>query len=238
MEQPVLKVFDEGRESYIIGDLLNMPYFHSNWPNTPHFDDNVLGLFKKTASQFRDNILGIYDTLRVEPNEPLPNVEKILQACDLYLERNNDKYNELWSDENTLFIHLRSGDKGYVENSFIEHIYNLSTKYKKIVVMCGIHHNSTRSHHFSSVDESKNILLESLHLIQSKCEIIIDTSEPDIHLCTMRNCKNLLVHRGGFSMLGSLLFNGDNLYITNSFYFPKENKKEEFFSYLKNYQII
>ena len=60
-------------------------------------------------------------------------------------------------------------------------------------------------------------------------KIIFDTSEPDIHLCIMRRCKNLLVHRGGFSILGVILFNGYNLYITNEF--ELANNKDFFFKH-------
>jgi hypothetical protein len=244
MDPIVLNVFDEGRVSYTIGDTLNMPYFFAKWNNTPHYDDFCYQSFKRAAIQYQNNILGIYASLRTDDDEPIPNVEKIVQACDLYLEQNINQdadlksKSEMWDDEDTLYIHLRSGDKGVVEDCFIETIVEMSSKYNRLIVMCGIHHNGHNTPYFASVADSKSMLLQSLSKIQSRCQVIIDTSEPDTHLCMMRNCKNLLVHRGGFSVLGALLFNSDNLYITKTFYFPTENRKDEFFGYIKKYNLI
>jgi hypothetical protein len=53
----------------------------------------------------------------------------------------------------------------------------------------------------------------------------------------MRNAKNLLLHIGGFSMLGALSFKGDNLYLTNLFY-PLANNNDTFFNYIKKYIIL
>ena len=47
----------------------------------------------------------------------------------------------------------------------------------------------------------------------------------------MRKCKNLLVHRGGFSMLGGLLFTGKNLFITKFF----NPKTDDYFKYIEHY---
>jgi len=38
----------------------------------------------------------------------------------------------------------------------------------------------------------------------------------------MHRCKNLLLHKGGFSVLGSILSTGDNLYATNLFQYNQE----------------
>lgn len=65
----------------------------------------------------------------------------------------------------------------------------------------------------------------------------VDYNSPDNHLWIMRNCKNLLVHKGGFSILGSLLFQGDNLYLT-SFYEPLNEKQQLIFKYIKNYHVL
>jgi len=79
-----------------------------------------------------------------------------------------------------------------------------------------------------------------LHLENNNFDInkfIIDTNEPDFHLSIMRTCKNLLIHKGGYSLLGGLLFNGNNLYITNIFN-PLETHNEEYFTYIKNYVLL
>jgi hypothetical protein len=127
-------------------------------------------------------------------------------------------------DDDTLIVHLRSGDKGLVEDEFINVIQKLQSTYSKIVILCGIHHNSDRSHIFPSLDQSIDNLKKSLHKLNLNIKnVIIDTNEPDVHLCIMSKAKNLLLHKGGFSILGALLFTGNNLYITNLFYAKNSN---------------
>ena len=53
----------------------------------------------------------------------------------------------------------------------------------------------------------------------------------------MRSAKNLMVHIGGFSMLGALTFSGDNLFITNEFY-PLKYENNHFFNYVNKYIIL
>jgi hypothetical protein len=237
-------IFDNNKESYIIGDLLNMPYFFANWNNNPHCNISMYNLFKKTASQYPNNILGIYDKLRTDENESIPNVKKIIESIDNYTKYNIDLQQNLkdllymCEDNTNLFVHLRSGDKGIADNEFINKINKISINYKKIIILAGVHQNSDRSCYFPSVDESiKNtkISLQNLKIDESK--LIIDLSEPDIHLCVMRNAKNLMLHIGGFSMLGALAFKGDNLYLTKLFY-PIAEKNGQFFNYIGNYIIL
>lgn len=237
-------IFDKNKESYIIGDLLNMPYFFANWQTNPHNNEYMYNLFKKTALQYPNNILGIYDKLRTDQNEAIPNVKKINNSIDKYVEYNLDldanlkKLLEMCQDKNVLCVHLRCGDKGVVDDEFTNKLYQISSSYSKIVILTGIHHNAERSSHFASVEESINNTKISLKkILFDESKFIIDLSEPDIHLCIMRHAKNLIVHLGGFSMLGALAFNGDNLYLTKLF-FPIANGNTEFFKYVKNYTLL
>jgi hypothetical protein len=237
------KIFDESKEPYNVGDLLNMPYFFANWNNTPHMSNSMYNIFKKTAIQYKDNILGIYNNYRIDENEPFPNVEKIKLSVDTYIENNkaNNILNNLilsCNDDNTLVVHLRSGDQGIVEDYYIDTIVNLSVKYEKIILLCGISQNGYNSINFPSLTESINNMKISLHKLYLKNpNIIIDLNEPDIHLSVMRTCKNLLLHKGGYSLLGGLLFNGNNLFITKIFN-PIQANNKEYFTYVKNYTII
>jgi len=233
------KNFGGDKESYRIGDLLNMPHFWAGWNNTPHADEKIFNLFKNVSFLYRDNILGIYDKLRKDESEPIPNIENLRQSADIYLNKNKDILNK-YNLETSLFVHLRSGDKGIVEDLFVQAIIDLSKKYSNIIILCGIHKNPIEiSSYFPTIEESKQNLLQSLDKIKKHCNITIDTSEPDTHLCIMRNCKNLLLHKGGFSAAGGLLFNGDNLFITNSFEPLTFNKRnEEYFEYVKNVKIV
>jgi hypothetical protein len=237
-------IFDKNKESYIIGDLLNMPYFFANWGKSPHHNEYMYKLFKKTALQYPNNILGIYDKLRTDQNEPIPNVKKIINSIDKYIEynlvsdTNLKKLLEMCQDKNVLCLHLRCGDKGVVDNEFINKIHEISSSYSKIIILTGIHHNAERSHCFPSVEESINNTKNSLKkILFDESKFIIDLSEPDIHLCIMRCAKNLMVHIGGFSMLGALAFNGDNLYLTKLFY-PIAHGNTEFFNHIEKYIFL
>ena len=244
MDELKFEIFDDNKESYIIGDLLNMPYFFENWPNTPHSGEYMYSLFKKTATQYEANILGIYDKSRTDESEPIPNIKRLRDSVDTYIKNNIDcnkklqKIIEICEEKDTLFVHLRSGDKGIVNPMFLDKIEELSKYYNKIIILCGIHQNADRSHYFPNVEESKNNMNSSLNMLLSKnLNVIIDLNEPDIHLSAMRRAKNLLVHMGGYSILGSLLFNGNNLYITSQFT-PLERNNTELFTYIDNYTII
>jgi hypothetical protein len=239
-------IFDKDKNSYIIGDLLNMPHYFGNWNSNPHHNEFVYNLYKTTCLQYPNNILGIYDKLRIDQNEPIPNIDRINSSIDQYIENNLDKNSvlknllDMCEDTNTLFVHLRSGDKHVVDDNFVIKLKQISSNYSKIVILTGIHQNAERSHNFPSVEESINNTKVSLKKIENELvntELIIDVSEPDIHLSVMRNAKNLLVHIGGFSMIGALAFKGNNLYLTNLFY-PLAFNNKEFFNILKKYILL
>ena len=81
----------------------------------------------------------------------------------------------------------------------------------------------------------------SLKKLNNKCiKYSINYDTPDNHLYIMRTCRNLLVHKGGFSVIGALIFNGDNLYITG-FFNPlnvTDNHNNNFFSHIKKYELV
>ena len=215
-------LFDDNKSSYNIGDLLNMPYFFANWNNTPHDTDATYNNYERTALEYEDTILGIYNKSRSDPLEPIPNVSRIHSSVDTYIEKNIATNSNLQhilekcNDDTVLFVHLRSGDYGLVEDGFINIIHKLSVNYKQIVILCGIHHNHGNGTIYPSVSECIENLKKSLCKIVTD-KITIDTSIPDVHICAMRRAKNLLVHRGGFSVLGSLIFTGKNIFISKFF---------------------
>ena len=68
----------------------------------------------------------------IDESEPIPNINRIRESVDLYIENNYNNLDHLIKkvkDTNSLCVHLRSGDKGIVEDSFIESINTLSNKY-------------------------------------------------------------------------------------------------------------
>ena len=235
-------IFDEDKHIYNIGDLLNMPHFSHNWNNNPHDDKNIYNKFIKTAEYYKGSVLNIYKTTRENENnlESIPNINRLRLSVDKFSMENNIK-SDLTTDldSETLYIHLRSGDKGIVESLYLKKIKYLSEKYKYIIILVGIH----MCKRVQPLDKSKKNLEMSLNKIKDMgIEFTVDYNSPDHHLCLMRNCKNLLVHKGGFSILGSLLFQGDNLYLTSLFH-PKHPKcsaikNNKFIKYLNNYQML
>ena len=142
---------------------------------------------------------------------------KFQNAVDIYIEKNNDKliFIDDLNKNTSLFVHLRSGDFGVVEDNFIKIVKNVSQNYKNIYILCGIHKGGR-----GDINESKQNLVNSINKIiennHDKFKVIIN--EPDIHLSIFRKCKNLLLHRGGFSGLGYILFKGNKLYLNNEIY--------------------
>lgn len=215
-----IPIYDKTNEvnkgGYNMADLLNLPtYWFEWWPRNPHKDDEWYNAYKEACKQFPTSIVANYGKLRTDENEVMPNNTKICQATDIYIDLNKDKlksnkvYN-LIDDKDALFVHLRSGDKLSAETEYLEKINELSKYYKRVIILAGIHSDSR----VNDVEKSKKILSDDLNKI-IKNNIELDLDHADVHVSIMRKCKNLLVHKGGFSILGTIVFSGDNLYATN-----------------------
>lgn len=226
----------ETRAIDAIGELLNMSKLFTGSTNEPHNNVYMYDLFKKTAPQYKDSILGIYDSYRTDETEPIPNVEKIKLSADTYIEKNTTG-GEGWPEllaldgDNTLFVNVRSNESGFVDEHYINVILHLMSTYDKIVILL-------ETHYLPNPTEAINNVKTSLAQLYLKNEnIVIDANQADVHLSVMRKCKHLLLHKGWYSAVGGLLFSGDKLYITGSFYlgFPNDI---EYFSHLVNYTTI
>lgn len=132
---------------YNIGDLLNMPSFwHKDWKRNPHGYEMKHNMFISAPKLFPNSIVFYYSTLRTNPEEPIPDMHKIEQATDIYIKKNPacvEKIQGLLDDDDVLFVHLRSGDKGAVEDAFIDKINTISHSYKKTIIISGIHCETT-----------------------------------------------------------------------------------------------
>jgi hypothetical protein len=232
----MIKIFDKNKPRYNIGDLLNMPSFFANWNNNPHANESAYYIYNLTADYYKGSILNIYKTTRENEDlsESIPNIDRLRLSVDTFKINNNINNTDI--NKNSLYIHLRSGDKGVVEPLFIRYIKYLSSKYQKIVILLGIHSDERKE---KIVNSKKNLEISLNNIKNSDIEFTIDYNTPDNHLCIMRNCNNLLIHKGGFSILGSLLFKGENLYIT-SFCEPFKTKKnkDKILKYIDNYEIL
>lgn len=232
-------VYDENKPMYNIGDLMLIP-FYKNLLDKENYNKNkdeyITNYINKSKNLYFDifpnSIFVKYIKLLEEKSKinlksiELPNIELIQKATDQYYDENKNinEFFNLINNEKTLFIHVRSGDKGYIDKDFIDNIYLLENEYEKIILLCGIH-NDTR--YSGSIDNSKKNLTDDINKIigEKNQKYIVNIDNPDVHLCYFRKCKHLLISHGGFSCLGAILFEGDKLYITNRFEYQNEEIK-------------
>jgi hypothetical protein len=128
---------------------------------------------------------------------------------------------QILQDDSVLCVHVRSGDYGPVTDDFLRTLAHLSKQFPKIIVLSGVHCNGDKQ--FIEQNKAKlNQCLDKIRAIIPRA--VFDFNHPDAHVCYMARARNLLVHTGGFSILGSLVFSGKNLYVTSSFQPLKKNK--------------
>lgn len=214
---------------YNLGDLLNMPRF-----NLTGISDPVKGLtwesgkhrniedYNAVCEYFTDSILAEYCKLHTNPDEAYPNLEKIRAAVDTYCDRHTEEvpWKKIKKD-NVLVVHLRSGDYGEVDDTFITSLNKVCVKYQELYILCGIHTSLNKN---KDIDNDVKTLQKSIEKVKDKLRnknITVANHPPDIDICIMRNCSNLMVHMGGFSTIGLFVFRGKNLYCSPSFPYPE-----------------
>jgi hypothetical protein len=217
-----IKIYDLdkkfGKTGYNISDLLNMPYYWANWNQNPHDHQHYYDIACNTAKNNPETILGKYYSSR--PNdEGIPNLNRLSNVIDDYINDNKIKNLDIINiieNTNTLTVHLRSGDFGFVSENYVNTIYNLSKKFDKVILLPGLHRWFYREGENSERNlNSKNNLLQSYNeILKTNNNIYVYFDIPDIHISIMRLASNLLLHRGGFSTMGSFI-NNNNIFITN-----------------------
>lgn len=216
------------RQGYNLGDILNMPVFWSKWTSFKSLHD-----LSVVASQLPQTIAGLYyncrtDGLGAVSDDPLiPHRPRLLCAVNEYIAAHPELRSRLKSlkyDDSVLCIHVRSGDYGPVSHEFFQTVECLSKRFAKVVVLSGVHCNGDDAF----VTQNKTELNECLDRIRTLVpHAVFDFNEPDVHVCYMAKACNLLVHRGGFSILGTLVFSGKHLYVTPDFQPLKKKKNNE-----------
>lgn len=213
---------------YNMGDILNLPRLHesitSAYQKIPHYD---YWQYERACTTFVPSVVSYYCALRQDENEIIPNATKVRQAVKLYFEEHGRdmKYiNDIQTDT-SLCVHVRSGDKGLLSANFLQAIRSLSFNYSSIYFLSGIH-NAAKGKHVNdrqTLDSSISLIRKSI--INPNTKLVFTSNTPDTDICFMMKCRNLLLHKGGFSELGSFVFEGDKLYITESF--PFDRRKDE-----------
>ena len=226
-------------QGYNLGDILNMPVFWDNWkPFRSRRDLSVV------ASQLPQSIAGLYYNCRsnglgdVNDDPLIPHRPRLLYAVNesIAMKPEIQPVLQMVQNKSVLCVHVRSGDYGPVTDDFLHTIVNLSKQFSKIIVLSGVHCNGNKQ----VIDQNKANLNQCLDKIRTLVpDAVFDFNEPDVHVCYMSRARNLLVHTGGFSILGSLVFSGKNLYVTSAFQPLKKRRNNELWANLQiPHQVI
>ena len=123
----------------------------------------------------------------------------------------------------TLTVHIRIGDMGDARHGFFNHLEKLLGGFDSCLVLLGLHMTTV----LGGPDGSDIILKSYVETIRTclllSKKIRISCASADEHLCIMYEASNLLVHRGGFSLLGMILCKGKVFYTSEME--PRMNKK-------------
>ncbi len=218
-------------EYYSIGDLMGMPYYIKNKEAIASWDsgrgrpprgkkDIINHLFPNTICSLYYNL---YD------NSIFPNLAAIDKAIAHY-----DKLNPLSMDlfSNALVIHIRLGDRGSMPRGYKSEIKNLSKNFNHCIILIGQEnsHSYLKKHDIPMENCLASYQEVFEFLDDDKFSVFIASC--DIHINLMRKCENLLVHYGGFSLIG-FLTNQNNVYCSTDFrawgydnkYIDEEKKK-------------
>jgi hypothetical protein len=211
---------------YNIADILNMPLLLDQKPSTETWSG---GLPKETLDLFYDtypnSIFGKYYELVSDLNINIiktePKIELLLKVLDTYPIKFSD-----YTDEKSLVIHLRLGDRGRLSQSYKNTIINTVRDLKpiKVILLFGLHSNKAHNNNNYYLENSKKDIENIKSIIEKYTnEVIITNNDADTDLIIMYNASHLLVHRGGYSALGALLCKG-KVYFSNEYLHFKRTK--------------
>ena len=205
---------DRRNAGYNIGDLLNMPHLANVWFADPHNNLQELQRMYVIGENYKDSIMHYYIQRRPS-DELIPCIPRIVGATKLYTDRVFEEHKELFQmvqSDDTLCVHVRSGDN-IVDSFYICHILTLAKKFKNIFLFSGVHLDE----YFKTNEEKKENFVNSINsILEHNHNIHIVLCEPDMHVSLMSKAKHLLLHKGGFSTIGSIVCEG-NIYSTMLF---------------------
>ena len=210
---------------YNVGDILNMPSFHTqhSWP--PQGIGYTETVASKLARTFKNSVLGLYF---VDQNhgddkvyERTPSIPRIKHAVDFYgtwIMDENVKYfcDDLLPKKSTILVHLRSCDDKQLSESYVQNIYTVSKQFDTVVLTGGCHADERYANHATAASN----LFYGVDLVYNKmrdkgvaCKLLMFPNyNPDDALYAFRIASNVMVERGGYAALGSLLTQG-NVYL-------------------------
>ena len=210
---------DTRNAGYNLGDLLNMPHLGNMWDSSPHRNSEELYRMNLLGSNYKNSVLDYYCSGRENEEENVPNINLIINAVEQFKTKNQQILKDISvivKEDNVCCVHVRNGDLD-TEDDFIKVIIKLSYRFNKIILLSGIHLDS---YYKDEKQKKKNFIKTMNNILVQRDNIYIYLNSADIHLSIMSVASNLLLHKGGFSCLGSIVCNG-NLFITNYFLFAK-----------------
>ena len=204
-------------QGYDLGDILNMPVFWAGWSTFQSLPD-----LSVTASQIPESIAGRYfncrsDALGAVKDDPLiPHRPRLFATVKEVIAAHPEMQPmiSLLQCDSVLCIHVRSGDYGPVSNDFYKTIETISKHFDKIIIFSGVHCNGDKNFIAQNIAKLEQTLARIRALAPNA---VFDFNAPDVHVCYMSQARNLLVHTGGFSIIGTLVFSGKQLFITKEF---------------------
>lgn len=196
---------------YNIGDCLNMPSLLDIWEQNPHADNYALERMNLIGENYKNSVLWYYCKNRKE-NDIVPDIKLIKESVLNFINNNNIYYINIVKDPRCICIHVRNGDCN-TEHEYKNYIKFISQHFDKVIILSGIHNDE----HFKKKQDKINNFVKTMNeILELNTNIYIYLEKADVHLSIMMHASNLLLHKGGFSCLGSIVSTG-KLFITNNF---------------------
>ena len=205
-------------EGYNIGDLLNMPYMVDSWPKC----HRAIKTMNNVGAIMPCSIVGKYCSQRA-PADDVPDAS-LLRGIVVALSETllSKEIRDLVSSPSTLVVHMRAGDLWqYVSrDDFINSICAKGVEFENVLLCTGVHADAQHR----PVDDSRR---ETLRLVKTVLDRLPNAlafcGSADDTLALASCASNILVHRGGFSCLMSLVSSSaSNVLYTKSFVSPQK----------------
>ena len=204
----------EAAMGYNVGDMLGAPSMRRP---AVHLDERGCEFWRwglRRHRNFPSSILHyVYSAQGDSPHRPT--VAEIRAAVGMYIRKNNPDLRFV-GDPGTLFVHFRSGDKGSVSDRFLSRVASVmrEKKFTRCIALIGVHPQWTHG----SEDNVYNAIVQTINQVCKSVPRLsfLLSQRADDHICVMASCRNLFVHRGGFSCIGALVCRG-RVYATSEF---------------------
>ena len=217
---------DDGTRTYSLGDLLQMPrvYYRHYQPGSKlewNTSECVKGELKKNS--WDDSLLHEYYS-RCGEDDNHPNMPVFIDVVDDMISSKaattSTKLKPEVLDPSTLVCHIRVGDSGDLDDTTLVQLQGLRRRFNKCLLCLGMEWKDDA--YWKRTNFKKDDIFRSfyttccrlLEFLEGDTRIII--AAPDDHICMFRQSRNLFVHKGGFSCLGSLICSG-NVFCSRDF---------------------